>query len=296
MVVDVDFSRAEALASMAGARAGTDWREVTDSNVDIVIVAVTPEWLPVISLAALEAGKHLLVEKPGARSAAEIAPVAAAARLHGRIAKVGFNHRFHPAVLKAKEIIDIGGVGTLMFLRGRYGHGGRPGYEREWRCQPEISGGGELLDQGSHLIDLSRWFLGDLTLMYAATPTFFWDTTVDDNCFLVLQAKDGQLAWLHASWSEWKNMFSFEIYGRTGKLAIEGLGGSYGVERLTHYAMLPEMGPPETTTWEYPRPDSSWITEVRHFVAAIREGQDSISNLDDTHAVLTIIDQAYERS
>jgi predicted dehydrogenase len=112
----------------------------------------------------------------------------------------------------------------------------------------------------------------------------------------VLQAKDGQLAWLHASWSEWKNMFSFEIYGRTGKLAIEGLGGSYGVERLTHYAMLPEMGPPETTTWEYPRPDSSWITEVRHFVAAIREGQDSISNLDDTHAVLTIIDQAYERS
>jgi len=296
MVADVDVKRAGRLSAATGARAVADWRQVMRPDIDIVIIAVTHDLLPVISLSALNAGKHILVEKPGARTAAEIAPVVAAARRCGRVAKVGFNHRFHPAIWKAKEIVDSGAIGPLMFMRGRYGHGGRTGYEREWRCQPEVSGGGELVDQGSHLIDLSRWFLGDLTLAYAATPTYFWNTAVEDNCFVALQAKQGQLAWLHASWSEWKNMFSLEIYGRTGKLTIDGLGGSYGVERLTHHAMLPMMGPPETTTWEYPFPDASWLAEVRHFLAAIRDGHEPIGSLDDAYAVLTVIDQAYRRS
>ena len=78
-----------------------------------------------------------------------------------------------------------------MFIRARYGHGGRVGYEKEWRAQPAISGGGELIDQGAHLIDLSRWFLGDLTVDYAAVPTLFWDMPVDDNCFLALRSGGG---------------------------------------------------------------------------------------------------------
>jgi predicted dehydrogenase len=149
-----------------------------------------------------------------------------------------------------------------MFIRARYGHGGRVGYENEWRAQPAISGGGELIDQGSHLIDLSRWFLGDLTVDYAAVPTLFWRMQADDNCFLALRSGSGQIAWLHASWTEWKNTFSFEIFGRDGKLVVDGLGGSYGQERLTYYRMLPQMGPPETTTFDFPEQDQSGMRSL----------------------------------
>ena len=113
---------------------------------------------------------------------------------------------------------------------------------------PEMSGGGELIDQGMHLIDLARWFLGDFAKCRGMAGAYFWKTPVEDNGFLLLATAAGQVAFLHASWTEWKNIFSFEIYGRTGKLEITGLGGSYGVERLVFYQMTPEMGPPVTTS------------------------------------------------
>ena len=99
--------------------------------------------------------------KPAGRRAAELDPVIEAARRNGVLVRVGFNHRYHPALLQARRLIEEGELGELMFLRGRYGHGGRVGYDREWRADPELSGGGELIDQGVHLIDLARWFAGD---------------------------------------------------------------------------------------------------------------------------------------
>jgi predicted dehydrogenase len=192
-------------------------------------------------------------------------------------------------------MVEAGDIGPLMYVRGRYGHGGRPGYEKEWRVQPEISGGGELVDQGSHLIDLSRWYMGDLKLDYAALPKAYWNTPVEDNCFLSLKSPAGQIAWLHASWSEWKNTFSLEIYGKVGKLTIDGLGGSYGTERLTFHKMLPELGPPETTIWEYPFPDKSWQVEFNEFAAAMAEGRRPVGDIEDAYEMLRIVDQAYGR-
>ena len=124
--------------------------------------------------------------------------------------------------------------------------GCRVGYDKEWRAQPELSGGGELIDQGVHLIDLARWFLGDFTDVQGHAHTYYWDMPVDDNGFLLLKTTSKQVAFLHASCTEWKNLFSFEIYGQTGKIDINGLGGSYGVERISYYKMSPTMGPPET--------------------------------------------------
>jgi predicted dehydrogenase len=236
------------------------------------------------------------MEKPAARNVGELLPVRDAARRRGVTVKAGYNHRFHPGLLAAKEIIDAGGLGPLCYIRGRYGHGGRKGYEREWRCDRTVSGGGELIDQGAHLIDLARWFLGDLTLDYAATPTYFWPTEVEDNCFLALRGKRGEMAWLHASWTEWKNTFSFEITGRDGKLTIEGLGGSYGNERLAFHKMLPQMGPPETTIWEYPFSDGSWAKEFTSFKAAQSGKQENIADIDDACAVLGIIEAAYRKT
>jgi len=293
---DIELARAEALLKSAKSdgRAVADWRAVVDGRPDIVVVATTHEHLAEISLAAADAGCHVLVEKPAGRHAAELAPVIAAAERNKVVVKVGFNHRFHPAFLKAREIVDAGALGPLFFVRGRYGHGGRIGYEKEWRAKPDISGGGELIDQGSHLIDLARWFLGDFAEVQGMLATYFWDMPVDDNCFVALRTAAGQVAWLHASWTEWKNLFSFEIYGRHGKLHVEGLGGSYGTERLAFYRMLPQMGPPETTSWEFPPPDRSWEAEFAELVNAIAGGREPLGSIRDAKANLEIIGKLYE--
>ncbi len=295
--VDVDLGRAQKLAQTApGVAATTDWRKAVDrAEVDIVVVATTNAVLAEITLAAMQAGKHVLVEKPAARNAREIEPVLAAQQAGVQV-RVGFNHRYHPALLKARELFAAGALGEMMFVRGRYGHGGRIGYDREWRADPTLAGGGELLDQGVHLIDLARQFLGDFEHVSGYAHTYFWDMPVDDNGFMLLRTAQQQTAFLHVSCTEWKNLFSLEIYGKQAKLHIEGLGGSYGVERLTYYQMLPQMGPPDTTSWEYPRGDQSWALEFEEFLEDIRLGREPAANLRDAHAALTIVEKIYAAS
>ena len=294
---DLDEQRARAVAGRVGARVLADWHDlVALSDVDIVMVATQHDSLAAITLAAIEAGKHVLVEKPAARFASELEPVLAAASTRRAKVHVGFNHRYHRALRKAKEIFDSGALGELMFIRARYGHGGRIGYDREWRARPQISGGGELIDQGPHLIDLARWFLGDFSQVQGFAHTYYWDMPVDDNGFLLLKTAKNQVAFLHASCTEWKNLFSMEIYGRGGKLDISGLGGSYGVERLTWYKMLPQMGPPETTAWEYPMGDDSWEVETAEFFDDVRLDRAPSCGLRDAAECLKIIQQVYKES
>ena len=295
---DLDRSRAEALVKTAGAgRVSTSLEETVRSpDVDAVIVSTLNGSLAAIAREAVAAGKHVLVEKPAAISVAEIDALTAAAEQSGALVRVGYNHRYHPALQKARALVDAGALGPLMFIRARYGHGGRVGYDREWRADPRLSGGGELIDQGVHLIDLAGWFLGDFPTVEGHAATYYWDMQVDDNAFLSLRTAGGQTAWLQVSCSEWKNLFSFEIYGRTGKLAIDGLGGSYGVERLSYYRMLPEMGPPETTVWEYPRGDDSWRLEMRDFVEDIRLGRTPAPGLREARAALRVVETVYRAS
>jgi predicted dehydrogenase len=292
---DVDLLRAEALAK--GAFATTDWRAAVDrSDVEVVIVATTNDALAGIAIAALEAGKHVLIEKPAARSVKELDRIVVAADRAGRLVRVGFNHRYHPAFRLARRIVDRGDLGDLMFIRGRYGHGARPGYDREWRADPALSGGGELIDQGVHLIDLSRWFLGDFTTIDGFAHTYYWDMPVDDNAFLTLRTAAEQVAHLQVSCTEWKNLFSFEIYGKNAKLHVEGLGGSYGVERLYYYRMLPQMGPPETTIWEYPMADRSWDEEFAEFLDDVRLNRAPAAGLPAARAALAVVEAIYRKS
>jgi len=293
---DVVASRAEALAGSVASRpqVSTEWAAIVERpDVDVVIVATPHHLLAEVALAAVTAGKHVLVEKPAARRACEIEPVMTTAERNGVLARVGFNHRYHPALSRAKRLAADGAIGELMYVRGRYGHGGRIGYEREWRAQPALSGGGELVDQGVHLIDLARWFLGDFETIQGVAHTYFWDMPVEDNGFLLLQTARRQTAFLHASWTEWKNLFSFEIFGRQGKLEVTGLGGSYGVERLAHYRMGPELGPPETVIWEYPLADASWDVEFAEFSEDIRLHRAPAAGLADAHAALRIVERVY---
>ena len=295
---DLDGARAQALASTSpGCRAETDPAAVFRSgDVDAVIISAVNSALAGLTADAIRAGKHVLVEKPVTLRADEAQELHALAQEKRVRVRAGYNHRFHPAFQKAREIVDSGALGPLMFLRARYGHGGRVGYDREWRADPKLSGGGELIDQGVHLIDLSRWFLGDFPFVDGFAKTYFWDMPVDDNAFLNLRTASDQTAWLHVSCTEWKNTFSFELYGRDGKLHIEGLGGSYGVERLYFYKMLPEMGPPETTIFEYPRGDQSWRLEVGEFIEDIRTGREPNPGLADATAALRIVETIYQKS
>lgn len=294
---DLDVARAESLARTSGAKVFRGWRELVWSPlVDVVIVATLHDSLAEITRTAAEAGKHVLVEKPAARNAAELQPVMEAAAKHGVKVHVGFNHRYHRSLRKAKEFVDSGSLGELMFVRARYGHGARIGYDKEWRADPVLSGGGELIDQGPHLIDLTRWFLGEITEVQGFAHTYFWDMPVDDNGFMLLKTAKKQTAFLHASCTEWKNLFSMEIFGKLGKLDLSGLGGSYGVEKITWYRMLPEMGPPETTSWEYPMGDDSWAVEIAEFFEDIRLDREPSAGLRDAQAALKVVESIYRES
>jgi predicted dehydrogenase len=295
---DLDHTRAGDLAKLApGCTPTTDVTAVlSDPRVKAVVISTRNAALAPIALAAIYAGKHVLLEKPGALNAAQLRELRAAAAKSGARVRLGYNHRFHPALQKARSLVDADALGPLMFLRARYGHGGRTGYDREWRADPALSGGGELIDQGVHLIDLARWFLGEFPTIAGHATTSYWDMPVDDNAFLSLRTASGQTAWLHASCTEWKNLFSLELYGRNSKISIDGLGGSYGSERLTFYEMLPQMGPPETTVFEFPGNDESWAREMQEFADDIRLGRAPSPGLDDGIHTLEIVEKIYRQS
>ena len=268
-----------------------------EEDLDVIIVCMTNDVAAEVTIAGIKKGLHVFCEKPPGRNVADIVNVIEAEKDFPKSKLMyGFNHRYHPALLQARAIFETGVLGELMFVRGRYGHGGRLGYDQEWRADPALSGGGELLDQGVHLTDLARWFLGDFSQVTGYAHTYFWQMPVDDNAFLLLRTADEKVAFLHVSCTEWKNLFSFEVYGRDAKLHIEGLGGSYGVERLAWYKMLPEMGPPDTTIWEYPRGDASWQVEFQEFLEDIRLGRAPAADLNAAYAALGIVDQIYRKS
>ncbi len=295
---DTNFARAEELVKLAqSGRVAGDFKEaVSDSQVDAVIVATINSELAPISTAAIRAGKHVLVEKPAGISVKQIDELTSLAKKIKVWVRVGFNHRYHPAFRKAREIFESGVMGELMFIRARYGHGGRIGYDKEWRANPKLSGGGELIDQGIHLIDLAGWFLGEFKHVGGHADSYFWNMPVDDNAFLDLQTAKGQTAWLHVSCTEWKNLFSFEIYGRHTKLHVEGLGGSYGVERLFHYQMKPEMGIPDTKVYEFPGADESWRIELAEFEKNIQLKREPDAGLAEARAALQIVETIYQES
>jgi predicted dehydrogenase len=294
---DLNFDRAAKLSKEFGSEAFEDWKTaICHPGVNIVIVSTSNNALSEVAEFSIQKGRHVIVEKPAARNKKELSPLIRAAEEKGVCVRVGFNHRYHDAIRKAHDLASSGEIGPLMFIRGRYGHGGRVGYDKEWRADPTLSGGGEMIDQGVHLIDLSRWFLGDFSSVQGSAHTLFWDMPVDDNGFMLLKTSKQQVAFLQVSCTEWKNMFSLEIYGRDGKLQVDGLGGSYGVERLTHYKMLPEMGPPDTTIWEYPRGDTSWRAEFEEFLEDIRLNRRPEANLEDALAALDVVEQIYKVS
>jgi predicted dehydrogenase len=283
------------LAARFGSRSTTRWEDaVADTRVDVVAVCTSNKFLAPIAIAALGAGKHVLCEKPMGRNAGEAAAIAAAANVADRVLKVGFTLRFHPALRKARSLCANGELGPLFFIRAVYGHGGRPGYDREWRGNPDEAGGGELLDQGIHLLDLSRWFLGDLEVVAGLTPRWHWDVApLEDNAFILLRARTGEVASLQTSWTMWKNRFSFEVFCRDGYVRVDGLGGSYGAETLTVGRRRMAGGVPEENSTAYDTTDQSWDADWRDLVTAIETGREPEVGPDGGLAAMRLVDDVY---
>jgi predicted dehydrogenase len=295
IVTAKEHSSADPLARRMQCDAGAGWEDVVRRrDIDVVVVCTPPDSHAAITIAALDAGKHVLCEKPLARTIAEAETMVAAAREKGLVLKCGFNHRHHPGVMSAKKRFDSGAIGSPIFLRAVYGICGRPGYEKEWRADPKITSGGQVMEQGIHVIDLFRWFLGEIEDVTGVVETSCWPIApLEDNAFVVCRAGAGVSASLHSSLTQWKNIFSFEVYGKEGYLAVEGLGGGYGTEKLTTGKTVFDR-PFAYETTEFRGGDVSWKDEWLAFLNAIGSGAEPLGSGADGVEALRIVFAAYE--
>jgi len=289
------FDSAKRLADRLGCEAAEGWQAVVERpDIDAVIVATPPHLHAAISIAALKKGKHVLCEKPLARTAREAQAMITAAKAAGVNLKCGFNHRHHPGIQKVQEWLQGGLIGRPLFARCRYGIGGRPGFEKEWRADRQVVSGGQLMEQGIHGIDLGRWFLGEFQEVTAFIGNSYWPTApLEDNAFAMFQTPGGQVFSIHASLTQWKNLFSFELFGEDGYACVEGLGGSYGTERAILGRRDPGAPFAEEVV-EFRGPDPSWREEWREFVQAVGKGSEPLGGGRDGLEALRLVFAAYE--
>jgi predicted dehydrogenase len=213
----------------------------------------------------------------------------------------GFNHRLHPSIRAAKALIGAGGLGEVLFIKGTYGKSGGVRYRENWRNKVELSGGGILLDQGIHMLDLFQFMVGRLRLRDAVLVDSFWGCAVEDNAFVLLEADNGIPAFMHSSATLWKHSFRIDIGCREGYLLATGLlsrTGSYGREQLVIGRRQFEdetfaLGNPREEIIHFDR-DESWDQEVNEFIASIREERPPVhGTLEDARRVMEIIRDAY---
>ena len=285
-----------------------DYRDAIDNERPELVIVCTPNrYSPDVCIYALEHGCHVFCEKPPGRDLADIQRIISVEKASpGLKLMFGFNHRHHPAILEAKSIVNAGRMGRIIWLRGVYGKsGGRGGeFERSWRNDPAISGGGILLDQGIHMLDLFRFFCGDFQEVYGMLSTVYWNTAVEDNAFVLLRNAEGQIAQVHSSATLWKHTFRLEIGLEGGYLIIQGLlskTGSYGRETLI-IGRKPKddeeaaIGNPREEVVYFDK-DMSWDLQLKELVDCIQRDlpvRDS-SSLDALR-VIELIDKVYQQS
>ena len=278
-----------------GCEITNNWKDlVKRKDIDIVVVCTPPNLHREMVVSALRAKKHVLCEKPLALNVSEAKIILKEVKKSGYKLKCGFNIRHHPAISLAKKWVDKGLIGKLIFIRCRYGIVGRQGYEKDWRVKKEISGGGQLMDQGMHVLDLSRWFLGEFKEAFGSLSTNFWKISpLEDNVFVILKTKEEQTAFCHVSWTQWKNLFSFEIYGENGYLTSEGLGGSYGPEKLI-FGKRDFKKPFTQKITKFKKEDFSWLEEWKEFILAIKKDQQPLGSGYDGFMALKLADALYK--
>jgi len=286
-----------------GQRKYADWRVcLDDARPAAVIVSTYNRDIADIVCGALEHGCHVFAEKPPGRTLRETIRMREVHENSGLALKFGFNHRYHNSVIEAKTLIDHGLLGDLVCARGVYGKSGGAGFEGEWRNDPELSGGGILIDQGIHMLDLLCYFCGNFSEVHGLVDHMVWrDTGTEDSAFAILKTDDGKVASLHSSAIQWKHKFDLDLICTNGYISLNGLltsTRSYGEERITYY--LKDLaqktggpGNPSEHTICFDE-DSSWDYEMAEFYEAITGGG-PVKNgtIDDALRVMGLIEQVY---
>jgi predicted dehydrogenase len=278
-VVDVNEQEARAAADKYGCAYYLCYEEILlREDIDCVIVSVPNKWHKEIVVAALDSKKHVFCEKPLARNPQEAQAMVDAAIRNGVTLKTGSNLRFFPSVLKAKQLLDEKAIGELLFLRSWIGHEGW--VQGKWFTQPEIVGGGAFLDNGCHVLDIVRWFLGEVKSCVGMIRTNLWPVEpLEDNGFGIFETVDGKIAMIHASWTEWAGYMYMEIYGSEGYIRIDNRG-------RTCKTVLGKRGGREEVFDFSSLPPSSYEEEFKHYVDAILRGEQPLpSGYDGLRAV-----------
>ena len=257
----------------------TGWESaVNRQDVDCVVVSVPNKFHHDIVISALNAGKHVFCEKPLARTPGEALRMVEAAERSGRFLKIGSNLRYFPSVLKAKDILDNNKIGDPLFARGWIGHSGWQ--VGTWYSDTETVGGGTLLDNGCHLLDIYRWFLGEVDSCIGITSTSLWPIApLEDNAMSLFRFTNGSMAFLQSSWTEWLGYMYLEIYGTQGSIRIDNRGQNC-ITTLFH-----KDG--ENTTFDYSRePPKSYVIEFDDYIEAVSNDQQPLpSGLDGLRAI-----------
>lgn len=298
-LVDLDKARVGKLAEEAGAEYEPDYlKAVKRDDVDVVVVA-TPNILHApISIAALNAGKHVICEKPLARNPKEARAMVAAAKKNKVFLKTGSNLRYFSNVEKAKELIDAGTIGKPLFVRGWIGHDGKK-ILHSWNVKKDLAGGGTILDNGAHILDLFRWLVGDFSDCFGFVRTLELPIQVEDNGMGVFKAKDGRMAFIQSSWTEWSGYMYMEVYGPKGSVIIDNRG-----ERLvdsgkwlvsSHTIHTTKEGARQVFDYSTERPQS-YELELEDFIKNVSKGRQPMASGYDGMKVVEMVDSIYRSS
>lgn len=288
-VVDVNQQDVMRAAREFGCPAYPEYGDVVSrKDVDCVVVSVPNKWHPEPVIEALKSKKHVFCEKPLARNPEEAMRVVEANQAYGMTLKVGSNLRYYPSVLKAKELLDREAIGRVLWSRSWIGHEGRR--VDQWLSEKEVSGGGAFLDNGSHIFDLVRWFMGDVTSCIGTFKTYVWPISpVEDNGYGLFETADGKTAFVQASWTEWAGYMYMEIYGLTGFIRIDNRG-------KTCKTILGDRTGKETEFDFSSAPANSYELEFENYIQAILRGEQPLPGGHDGLRVVQMAYGVYESS
>ena len=273
---------------------------IDNKDIDAIFIC-TPNYLnKELTIASLKAGKHVFCEKPPAFTAKDVEEIRRIELSSGKLLMYGFNHRHHASIKKMKNLIDSKELGRVLWMRGRYGKSVDKSYYDNWRAKKKFAGGGILIDQGIHMLDLFLFLGGDFDRIHASVSNLYWNLNVEDNVFATLEnSKTGLAASLHSTMTQWRHLFSLEVFLEKGYFVLNGLktsSNTYGEEILT-IAKNRSVAP--AATWENEKnityhSDESWESEIDHFITAIKNnGKIKIGNSDDAIKLMRIIDKIY---
>jgi predicted dehydrogenase len=282
----------------------TDLEVLSDPEVNAVFVCTPNHRIKPLVIAALQAGKHVFSEKPPGKCAGDVEEMIAAEQSSaGKTLMFGFNHRHHGSIQKMKQIIDSGSMGRVLWMRGRYGKEVDASFFEGWRADPNLAGGGIMLDQGIHMLDLFLHLGGGFDEVHAFVSNLFWKIEgIEDNVFAILRSsKTGACASLHSTMTQWRYLFSLEVFCERGALVLNGLktnSGAYGDEDLAikHNDVDPEEGRFEREEHIIYHSDTSWLNEVKMFFSSIESASPvKLGSSQDALALMRVMDKIYAR-